>query len=38
MTLAARRLFGAVYDPPEMSGLRSNSVRPRQARRRDGSS
>jgi Predicted hydrolases or acyltransferases (alpha/beta hydrolase superfamily) len=34
---ATRRLFGAhPHDPPEVSGSRSNSVRPRRARRRDG--
>ena len=38
LTQAAGRLFGATYDPPgECPGSRSNSVRPRRARRRDGS-
>ena len=39
LTQAAGRLFGATYDPPEnVFGSRSNSARPQQARRRDGSS
>ena len=35
---ATGRLFGATYDPPENAGSRSISVRPQQARPRDGKS
>jgi pimeloyl-ACP methyl ester carboxylesterase len=38
MTRVAQRIFGAAYDPPSISGSRSYSVRPRRAKRREGSS
>jgi len=38
LTQVAKRIFGAAYDPPSISGSRSSSVRPRPARRREWSS